>query len=93
MWTKKAHFIIVYFQINNFRLPIILPTFCINSLVSEICDLINFFTFFSSKVTFYINLAETGVYALTGMERYDLVDIDVKEHEDNSRVKIKIYTR
>ena len=93
MWTKKAHFIVIYFRINRFRLPIAIPAFLLNSLVSELGDLVNFFTFFNAKITFYVNSAEDVIYSLTDFEKQDYVDIDVKSEDDKDKVKIKIYTR
>lgn len=93
MWTKKAHFIVIYIKINRFALPIVIPAFAINSLVTELCDLVNFFTFFSRKVTNGINLVETAVHSMCEFEKYDFVDINVDSKEDNDNVRIKIYTR
>jgi len=93
MWTKKAHFIVISIRLNAFILPIVLPAFIVNSLVSELCDLVNFFTFFSTKVTTTINTIETVVNSFTDFPQYDFVNIDVKSKEDKKRVKIRIYTR
>lgn len=93
MLTKRAHFIVIYIRINRFRLPIIIPAFLLNSLVAELCDLVNFFTFFAPKITLYVNLVEDTVYSLCDFNQYDFVDIDVSSKEDKERVKIKICTR
>jgi|GEM_PF-3608445 len=93
MWTNRAHFIVVYFRINRFFLPIALPAYIINSLITEIGDLVNFFTFFSKRVTSYVNLAETTIHSLCEFKKYDFVDIDVESKHNNDKVKIKICTR
>jgi len=93
MWTKKAHFIVISIRINAFILPIVLPAFILNSLVSELCDLVNFFTFYSTKVTTALNTIETVVYSFTDFSKYDFVNIDVKSKREKKRVKIRIYVR
>ncbi len=91
--TSKAHFLMVYIRINNFRLPIVLPAFVLNSLISELCDLVNFFTFFSSKVTAGIDIVENAVYTVTDFKKYDFVNISTASAENNDVFKIRICTR
>ena len=93
MLTNKAHFLIVYIRINKFRLPIVLPAFVLNSLISEPCDLVNFFTFFSSKVTSGIDIVETSVYSLTDFKKYDFVNVSILSKEDGDAFQIRIFTR
>lgn len=93
MWINRAHFIVIYFRINRFRLPIVIPAFIINSLISEIVDLVNFFTFFNRKITKGASLIENSVYSMCDFKQYDFVDIDIASKEDNDKVRIKICTR
>ncbi|MBN2880222.1 MAG: hypothetical protein JXN65_11410 [Clostridia bacterium] len=93
MWTKKAHFIFIYIKIDAFRLPIFIPAFILNTLITEICDLVNFFTFYSAKITAAMNIAEAAVQSITDFGKLDLVDIDVVSGKHNKKVKIKIFTR
>ena len=93
MLTDKSHFLIIYIRVKKFRLPIVLPVFLINLLVSELCDLVNFFTFFSSKVNAGIDIVENAVYSLTDFKKYDFVNISKTSKKNREVTKIRIYTR
>lgn len=93
MWINRAHFIVINIRVNRFRLPIVVPTFIINSLISEIVDLVNFFTFFNRKITKGANLIEDSVYSMCDFKKFDFVDITAASKEDNDKVRIKICTR
>jgi len=96
MWTKKTRFVLIYFRIAFFALPIVLPMRCLHEIIEGYQDLLAPFRKLFKKADGYLKLAEGSMQLIKDYEPLDLIDIDVKSKDNDGkkeRVVIKIVTR
>lgn len=96
MLTRKTRFVIIYFRIGFFRLPIILPMRCLHEVIEGYQDFFSPFRMLCEKIWGYLSVAEGAMLLIKNYEPLDLVDVDVKSRNDDGkkeRVVVKIVTR
>ena len=96
MLTRKTRFVIIYFRIGFFRLPIMLPMRCIHEVIEGYQDLLAPFRLLSEKLWGYLKMAEGAMLLVKNYEPLDMVDVDVKSRGKDGkreRVVVKIVTR
>ena len=96
MWTKKTRFVLIYFRIARFALPIAIPMRCLHEIIEGYQDFLAPFRMLFKKAVGYLKLAEGAMLLVKDYEPLDLVDVDVKSRGENGkkeRVVVKIVTR
>lgn len=94
--TRKTRFVLIYFRIGRFSLPIALPLRCFHEIIEGYMDFFAPFKWLSAKIYGYLQLAEGAALLVKNYEPLDLIDVDVSSQDVNGkpeRVKVKIVTR
>ena len=96
MLTKKSRFILIYFRIGRFALPIALPLRCFHEIIEGYMDFLAPFRWLCAKIFGYLNLAEGAALIIKNFEPFNLVNVNVTSKDANSkteRIRVKIVTR
>lgn len=87
MWTRKSQFLILYFQKNSFRLPIVLPLCYFTMIVDGVQDISSLFKWINDKWYKIGEIVEVVLHMLKYCINEDLVDIDVSNKGEKIKIK------